>query len=439
MTETLSPESYLLGIREVPSSWPEEALKTQAVAARTYLAFTLSAGRTSSGERFSYDICATTACQVYRGHAELGTEGGLRWSEAVTATAGEILLYNGRPAQALYSSTAGPRTRESEDIFPGLDVPYLGAVDSPGEDSPFVDWRFEVAETRHGRPARSGRPTPWPAGFGDGHRNRRRGRTLAGVGLLGWAGGADGLLSIPVSDQPGRVQLSRSVPGTTSRRRALSADGPLRNLRHLNSTHRDRPRPLPRTWPIVCVLGGGLGSSGGDEPVRRQGHGRCRSSLSRHPCPLLRRFAPRSRRRLAPASHHGWPRPRSRRSWKSATGDGVAVTIDGEEVGRGAAAWEFSAVSGEIQTSVPTGVGQAPTIESLRLVYGTGGYRLRFATTAPGEVTILTNPGASESLGLLQRQPVRLRHRPDPTRPVPGHGHGDQPGRNRDPHADGGS
>jgi stage II sporulation protein D len=136
--EALPPEEYLLGIREVPFAWPDEALKTQAVAARTYLAFTLAGGRTATGREHGYDICATTACQVYAGVAGLSSADGVRWRQAVAATASEILLYEGRPVQALYSSTAGDRTRESEDIFPGLDVPYLAAVDSPGEDSPFV-------------------------------------------------------------------------------------------------------------------------------------------------------------------------------------------------------------------------------------------------------------------------------------------------------------
>ncbi|HSL25466.1 MAG TPA: SpoIID/LytB domain-containing protein, partial [Acidimicrobiia bacterium] len=145
VTETLRPEDYLLGIREVPFAWPDQALRAQAVAARTYLAHTLAVGPTATGREHGYDICATTACQVYAGLAGLGSRDGERWRAAVEDTAGQILVYNGRPAQTLYSSTAGPRTRESEDIFPGLDVPYLRAVDSPGEESPFVHWSFEVA------------------------------------------------------------------------------------------------------------------------------------------------------------------------------------------------------------------------------------------------------------------------------------------------------
>jgi len=145
LVETVSPESYLLGLREVPFSWHAEALKAQVVAARTYLAFTLAQGRSSAGRQYGYDICATSACQVYAGPLDIDGPYGDRWRTAVEETAGEILWYNGSPAQALYSSTSGVRTRESEDIFLGLDVPYLAAVESPGEQSPFVTWAFAVS------------------------------------------------------------------------------------------------------------------------------------------------------------------------------------------------------------------------------------------------------------------------------------------------------
>ena len=148
LVETMTPEAYLLGLREVPFAWPDEALRTQVVAARTYLAFTLAQGRSSLGRVFGYDICATSACQVYAGLAGIATAGGGRWRQAVESTAGEILVHDGRPAQALYSSTSGGRTRESEDIFATVDQPYLVAVDSPGEESPFTTWSFEVTDTQ---------------------------------------------------------------------------------------------------------------------------------------------------------------------------------------------------------------------------------------------------------------------------------------------------
>ncbi len=144
--ERLAVDDYLLGIAEVPFSWEAEALAAQAVAARTYLARTLADGRTADGRRYGYDICATTACQVYAGVDLVEGPEGDRWSDAVRRTSGQILLdERGLPARAFYSSTSGGRTRSVEDIFTGAEpVPYLTAVDSPGEDSPFVEWAFVV-------------------------------------------------------------------------------------------------------------------------------------------------------------------------------------------------------------------------------------------------------------------------------------------------------
>lgn len=146
LIERTTLDGYLEGIAEVPFGWDTEALRAQAVAARTYLAWTLDRGRTSSGRRYGYDICATTQCQVYAGVGVVEAWGGDRWKAAVESTSDEILVYQGEPAQALYSSTSGGRTRNVEDVFPGASrSPYLEAVPSPGEDSPFVDWSFTLS------------------------------------------------------------------------------------------------------------------------------------------------------------------------------------------------------------------------------------------------------------------------------------------------------
>ena len=144
VVEETDVDSYLLGIAEVPFSWPEEALRAQAIAARTYLAWTLDRGRSTNGRRYGYDICATDQCQVYRGLSGVSSPDGDRWRSAVTSTAGEILMADGAPLQALYSSTSGGRTRSVEDVFGGRTNPHLRAVESPGESSPFTDWRFPI-------------------------------------------------------------------------------------------------------------------------------------------------------------------------------------------------------------------------------------------------------------------------------------------------------
>ncbi len=140
-------DDYLLGIQEVPFSWPEAALEAQAVAARTYLLWTIEQGRAGAGRTYGFDICASSACQVYGGLDQVEGTLGHRWESAVQATAGEVLLVGGKPAMALYSSTAGERTRSVQDVFDSRSpVPYLQAVPSPGEESPFVTWSFEVRD-----------------------------------------------------------------------------------------------------------------------------------------------------------------------------------------------------------------------------------------------------------------------------------------------------
>ena len=97
-------ETYLLGIYEMPGDWPIEALKAQAVAARSYaLAYT----NNGAGE-----ICTTQACQVYKG----GNKGG-RWEQAVNATKGKVMMYNGEMVKGWYSSTDGGYTHTSGEVW----------------------------------------------------------------------------------------------------------------------------------------------------------------------------------------------------------------------------------------------------------------------------------------------------------------------------------
>jgi stage II sporulation protein D len=119
----LPVEDYLRGV--VPSEMgPEqynqvEALKAQAVAARTYTLRNLG-----EFSREGYDICSTPRCQVYRGMA---VEHPLS-DRAIRETAGQVLLYGGNLVDALYSSTCGGHTENAHVIFPLKEEPYLQAV-----------------------------------------------------------------------------------------------------------------------------------------------------------------------------------------------------------------------------------------------------------------------------------------------------------------------
>ena len=113
-------EEYVRGVvpNELsPGGWPElEALKAQAVAARTYAVSNL--GRFASQ---GYDLTPDTRSQVYGGRA---TEHPLT-DRAVAETRGRILTYKGAPVNALYTSTCGGRTEDGENIFGGGAVAYL--------------------------------------------------------------------------------------------------------------------------------------------------------------------------------------------------------------------------------------------------------------------------------------------------------------------------
>lgn len=112
-------EEYLFGVvpNELgPRTFGEiEALKAQTVAARTYIIKNLGQYR-----REGFDICDTDACQVYNG---FGTEDPLS-SRAVTETRGLVATFDGKPINALYSSTCGGSTENAENIFEEK-TPYL--------------------------------------------------------------------------------------------------------------------------------------------------------------------------------------------------------------------------------------------------------------------------------------------------------------------------
>jgi stage II sporulation protein D len=119
----LPMEEYLYGVvpRELgPIAYPElEALKAQAVAARTYALRGLGK-RASNG----YDLLATTTDQVYGGY---GAEHPLS-TRAVDETAGIAMTYNGTLIEALYSSTSGGHTADNEEVYNSAPVPYLRGV-----------------------------------------------------------------------------------------------------------------------------------------------------------------------------------------------------------------------------------------------------------------------------------------------------------------------
>jgi stage II sporulation protein D len=127
----LGLEPYLYGVvpSEMPSTWSSEALKAQAVAARSYALATSQIGA-------PFDVFSDTRSQVYLGlaHETPAT------NAAVDATKRQVLLFAGKVATTYFSSTSGGRT-ESSQAWMGAALPYLVSVPDPYDDiSPYHDW-----------------------------------------------------------------------------------------------------------------------------------------------------------------------------------------------------------------------------------------------------------------------------------------------------------
>jgi stage II sporulation protein D len=123
-------EAYLRGVvpAEMMPSWPAEALRAQAVAARTYTLAHLDPDA-------AYDVCATDECQVYRGR---GAEHPAT-DAAIADTAGLVVTYAGAFANTYYHSDSGGVIASSAEVW-GRDLPYLQAFQDVAADGPHRTW-----------------------------------------------------------------------------------------------------------------------------------------------------------------------------------------------------------------------------------------------------------------------------------------------------------
>ena len=125
-------EAYLYGVvpSEMPYTWVPEALKVQAVAARSYA---LAVRKLNSW----FDLYPDTRSQVYSGIA--GEKPSA--TAAVQETAGEVVLYNGKVATTYFYSSSGGRTAAADEVWAGPPVPYLQSVNDPYDTiSPHHRW-----------------------------------------------------------------------------------------------------------------------------------------------------------------------------------------------------------------------------------------------------------------------------------------------------------
>ncbi|MFP4135007.1 MAG: SpoIID/LytB domain-containing protein [Halothece sp.] len=136
-------EDYLYSVvgAEMPASWPLEALKAQAVAARSYALHK----QKQSGSQL-YDVESTTASQVYKGVSS-ETE---RTYQAVNSTQGEILEHNGDVILAVFHSSSGGHTENVEDVW-SSPLPYLRGVADYDQTAPVYQWQTSFSPTEMGR------------------------------------------------------------------------------------------------------------------------------------------------------------------------------------------------------------------------------------------------------------------------------------------------
>jgi stage II sporulation protein D len=130
----LDLEQYIYGVvpREVSPSWNIEALKAQAVAARTYAVKNIN-----KHKKYGFDLCADTDCQVYGGFNAEDT----RSNNAVDATKGKLIYYNNKVIDAVFFATSGGSTEDCVNVW-GTDIPYLKGVDDSLEPQkiPLKTW-----------------------------------------------------------------------------------------------------------------------------------------------------------------------------------------------------------------------------------------------------------------------------------------------------------
>ena len=133
--EDMTLHDYLTGVLmgEMPASYELEALKAQAVAARTYTLHRLSGGGTLSDD--------PSVCQAFIPLAQAQDKLGTDWAalleklhQAVEETDGQVLTYNGQLISATYFSGSGGKTESAQAVW-GSDIPYLVSVESPGEET----------------------------------------------------------------------------------------------------------------------------------------------------------------------------------------------------------------------------------------------------------------------------------------------------------------
>lgn len=136
--EEINLEEYLCNVvsAEIPAYYEKEALKAQAIVARTYTIYTIIKNK---GKHDGADICdSPNCCQAWiskedrmnKWEEDVRTEYWNRIVEAVNSTIGEVIVYDGRIINAVYHANSGGRTEIASGVWSGGDYPYLQSVET---------------------------------------------------------------------------------------------------------------------------------------------------------------------------------------------------------------------------------------------------------------------------------------------------------------------
>ncbi len=268
----IAVESYLPSVvaSEMPASWPQNALRAQAVAARTYA---LDQRKPAA----AYDLKATVASQVYGGAAAETAS----TREAVAATRGQVLMHGNQLINAVFHSSSGGSTENSGEIW-SRQLPYLVSVPDFDHSSPVHRWElsFDPAKLRQAFREIGGLQRLEVLQASSTGRVRRA-RVIGPAGALELSGAELrqrlGLRSTMVSFrlEPSAAVAGEGVTGTVRRLLAPpitppppsasgwtdSASGPVDPLPVASSFGRGAAdsQPLPEPLPVLRVSGRGFG------------------------------------------------------------------------------------------------------------------------------------------------------------------------------------
>ena len=153
--EEIQLDEYLYGVvsSEMPANYEAEALKAQAVVARTYTIYQII---NNNGKHENAEICDDSNCcqawiskqdRLEKWEAEEAKENWNKIVDAVDSTKGEIITYNGVPINAFFHANSGGITESSLNIWGEVDYPYLKSVETSGEEG-YTQYKSEVILTK---------------------------------------------------------------------------------------------------------------------------------------------------------------------------------------------------------------------------------------------------------------------------------------------------